>query len=197
MRLFVFARHAESMLNVERRVNGDPTRPIPLTDRGRQQARDLGQMIANVPFELCIHTRFPRTRDTAEIAIAGREIRTAEEPLFDDIDLGELEGRLIDEYRAWKHEHSRSDAFPGGESLDDAARRYARGFEGLLARPEAAILAVVHEIPIRYALNGAIGSDSLDGPAHEVPNATPYLFDENGLERAVAGIARLVGRVPA
>jgi broad specificity phosphatase PhoE len=197
MRLFVFARHAESMLNVERRVNGDPEREIPLTDRGRQQAVDLGQMIANVLLDVCIHTRFPRTRDTAEIAISGREIPLVEEPLFDDIDIGELEGRLIDDYRAWKHEHARSDPFPGGESLDDAARRYVQAFESLLARPEETVLAVVHEIPIRYALNGAVGSDSLDAPAHEVPNAVPYLFDEHGLERAIAGIERLVGRVIA
>jgi len=54
---------------------------------------------------------------------------------------------------------------------------------------------VTHEIPIRYALNGAAGSDSLDGPAHELANATPYLFDEDGLKRAVAGIERLVGKV--
>jgi broad specificity phosphatase PhoE len=197
MRLFVFARHAESTLNIERRINGDPTRDIRLTDRGRQQSTDLGQMVANIPFEVCINTRFPRTAETAQIAISGRGIPTAVEPLFDDVDIGDLEGRLIDDYRAWKHEHSRSDPFPGGESLDDVARRYVRAFEGLLSRSETTMLAVVHEIPIRYALNGAAGSDSLDGPAHEVPNATPYLFDEHGLERAIAGIERLVGRVTA
>ena len=163
------------MLNVERRVNGDPTREIPLTDRGRQQARDLGYMVANTQFDVCIHTRFPRTAETAAIALTERAIPMNVEPLFDDVDIGELEGKLIDEYRAWKHEHSRSDPFPGGESLDDVARRYLRGFEGLLERSETSLLAVVHEIP----------------------NAVPYLFDERGLERAIAGIERLVGRVPA
>jgi hypothetical protein len=67
----------------------------------------------------------------------------------------------------------------------------------LLARTETVVLVVCHEIPLRYALNGAVGSDSLDGPAHELVNAVPYLFDEVGLERAVAGIERLVGRVTA
>ena len=37
------------------------------------------------------------------------------------------------------------------------------------------------------------GSDQLDGPVHDLVNAVPYLFDEPGLERAVAGIERLVG----
>jgi hypothetical protein len=59
------------------------------------------------------------------------------------------------------------------------------------------VLVVTHEIPIRYALNAAAGSDTLDGPAHELPNAAPFLFDEGGLQLAVAGIDRLVGTVPA
>jgi hypothetical protein len=59
------------------------------------------------------------------------------------------------------------------------------------------VLVVCHEIPVRYALNGASGSDSLDGPAHEIGNALPFLFDEDALERAVLGIERVVGRIPA
>ena len=58
------------------------------------------------------------------------------------------------------------------------------------------MLVVTHEIPIRYALNGAVRSDTLDGPAHKIPNATPYLFDEAGLERAVVGIEAVLARVP-
>ena len=64
-------------------------------------------------------------------------------------------------------------------------------FRKLLERSESSILVVTHEIPIRYALNAADGSDDLDGPAHQLANATPYLFDEDALARAVAGIERL------
>ena len=73
----------------------------------------------------------------------------------------------------------------------DAALRYARGFRALLARPEERVLVVCHEIPLRYALNAAGGSDDLDGPVHELRNATPYLFDETALERAAQQIERL------
>jgi broad specificity phosphatase PhoE len=190
VRLYVIARHAHSTLNVEQRINGDPAVDVPLTDQGREEARQLGIQVANVPLELCVHTRFGRTRDTAAIALAGRDVPVAVEPLLDDIDVGELEGCSIDDYRAWKRAHSRADAFPGGESLDDAALRYARGFRALLARPEERVLVVCHEIPLRYALNAAGGSDDLDGPVHELRNATPYLFDEAALDRAVAGIER-------
>ena len=192
MRLFVIARHAESTLNIARRINGDPAVEVPLTDEGREEARQLGIQVANVPLEACVHTRFGRTRDTAAIAVAGRDLPMIVEPLLDDIYIGDLEGRSIDDYRAWKKAHSRSEAFPGGESLDDAARRYARGFQRLLGRPEQRLLVVCHEIPLRYALNAAGGSDELDGPVHELRNATPYLFDEPTLERAAARIEELV-----
>ena len=192
MRLFVVARHGQSTLNLEERVNGDPALPVALTEQGREEASDLALQIANVPFDVCLHTRFTRTRETAEMALAGREVEWVVEPLHDDIDVGELDGRSIDEYRAWKRAHTRSDAFPGGESLDDAAARYAEGWSRILASRWERVFVVCHEIPLRYALNGAAGSESLDGPVHELRNATPYVFDEDGLRRAVSGIRRLV-----
>jgi broad specificity phosphatase PhoE len=197
MRYFVLARHAESVLNLERRVNGDPTLEVPLTERGEEQARALGRQIADLALDVCIHTRFPRTRLTAELAVANRNVPLAVEPLLDDIDLGELEGETIERYRAWKHGHPRDVPFPGGESLDDAARRFTAGFRALLESQYEHVLVVTHEIPIRYALNGLAGSDQLDGPAHEIANAVPYFFDEDTLARAGEGIERLVGKVTA
>jgi len=192
VRIFVFVRHGESRLNLERRVNGDPSVEVPLTDEGRSQAHKLGVEIANIGFDLCVHTRFSRTKETAEIALAGRNVPLAEEPLLDDIDVGDLDGETLEAYRAWKHSHAREVPFPGGESLDDAALRYARAFRGLLSLPHDTVLVITHEIPIRYALNGASSSDSLDGPAHEVENAVAYLFDDVALAHAAAGIESIV-----
>jgi broad specificity phosphatase PhoE len=191
VRVFVISRHGESTLNYEHRVNGDPAVPVKLTETGQDEARLLGQQLAHVPIELCVHTRFSRTVETAEIALAGRDVPFLEEPLLDDIKIGELEGKTLDDYRDWKREHTRADPFPGGESLDDAARRYAEAYRRVLARPESSILVVTHEIPLRYAINAADGSDDLDGPTRQLANATPYLFDEAALERAVAGIERV------
>ncbi len=173
-------------------MNGDPAVPVALTERGREESRRLGEQVAQLPLDACVHTRFPRTRETAEIALGGREeVPLVEEALLDDIDIGDLEGEKVEAYREWKHGHSRDVPFPGGESLDDAARRYAAGLRRLLDSNWRSVLVVCHEIPIRYALNGASGSDSLDGPAHEISNAVPYLFDDEALARAVHGIERL------
>jgi probable phosphoglycerate mutase len=191
VRLFVLTRHAHSTLNLEDRVNGDPSVPVPLTELGRAQALQLGHELAGVRLDLCVLTRFERTHETAAIALAGREVATTVEPLLDDVDVGGLEGKSIAEYRAWKREHRRDEPFPGGESLDDAARRYASAFRSIVEGPGEAVLVVCHEIPVRYALNAAGGSDELDGPEHAVPNATPYLFDERALERAANRIGEI------
>jgi probable phosphoglycerate mutase len=191
LRLFILTRHANTVLNAERRINGDPSVRVPLTEEGRAAARQLGHQLAALEIDLCVHTRFERTRETAELILAGRSVPVVVEPLLDDIDVGDLEGRSIDDYREWKRGHTRADPFPGGESLDDAARRYAAAFRRLLERDEAVTLVVCHEIPIRYALNAAAGSTDLDSPEHSIPNAEPYLFGDESLREAVEGIERL------
>lgn len=193
MRLFILIRHARSTLNADGRINGDPGVPVHLTDDGRAEAERLGHQLAQVEIDLCVHTRFPRTLETAEIALRGRNVPMVEEPLLDDIDVGDLEGESVEAYRVWKAAHARADAFPGGESLDDAARRFVTGFRGLLGRREETTLVVCHEIPIRYAVNAAAGSAELDAPEHFIPNATPYLFDQRSLERAVDGMEKDAG----
>jgi broad specificity phosphatase PhoE len=166
---------------------------VALTAQGEAEATALSVQVAGIELDLCLHTRFGRTERTAEIALAGRDVPIEVEPLFDDIDVGELEGDSIEAYRAWKRGHRRGDAFPGGESLDAAALRYADAYELLLERREQRILVVCHEIPVRYAVNAAAGSDELDGPAHEIRNCVPHLFDEDGLARAAARIRALAG----
>jgi probable phosphoglycerate mutase len=190
MPLFVLTRHGQSELNVKRLVNGDPSVPVKLTSQGEAESARLGAELTAIALDLCVHTRFGRTHQTAELALAGRNVPLEVEPLLDDIDIGDLEGQAIDDYRAWKQAHTRADAFPAGESLDVAARRYALAFERLLERREQRILVVCHEIPVRYAVNAASGSDDLDRPVHDIANCLPYLFDEEGLERAAAEIRR-------
>jgi probable phosphoglycerate mutase len=144
--LYVLTRHGESTLNSENRINGDPGVPVALTEKGREEARLLGQQVAHLRLDLCICTRFTRTRETAEIALQGRDVPIEVEPLLDDIDVGDLEGIPLEDYRAWKREHTRRDPFPAGESLDAAAERYAQAFRKLLQRPQTSMLVVTHEI---------------------------------------------------
>jgi broad specificity phosphatase PhoE len=146
----------------------------------------LHGQIAGVAIDLCVVSEFRRAQQTARLALEGRDDVPVEiDPDLNDIRIGELEGRTLEDYRDWKKTHSHGDSFPGGESLDDAAHRYAAAYERLLERDDDTILCVCHEIPVRYAINAADGSADLDWPIHAIANATPYVFDAEGLRRAV------------
>lgn len=191
MRVVVLARHGQSLFNVDGVVNGDPARNAGLSPLGATQSELLQHQLAPVTIDLCVTSSFPRAQQTAELALGARggATRKLVDTDLDDVRIGRLEGQTLDEYRAWKHAHG--NRFPGGESLDEAAHRYADAFERLLAHAEETILCVCHEIPVRYAVNAAAGSTSLDAPLHDIPNATPYLFDAGGLRRALARMREL------
>lgn len=196
MTICILVRHGETTFNVEGRINGDPEIRVPLSARGREEAAQLARQIAHVAVEVCVHTRFPRTLETAQIGLGARSggVPLVCEPLLDDIDAGNLEGRPMRELGAWTQAHGPDDPIPGGESLHDAARRFAKGFRRLAVRPERIVLAVCHELPIRFALNAAAGSANLEQPEHQIANATPYLFEQATLVVAAEGIERLVDR---
>jgi broad specificity phosphatase PhoE len=186
MRLLVLARHGQSAFNVAGTVNGDPTLDQGLSPQGVAEADDLCGQLAGMAIDLCVVSQFPRAQQTARLALAGREdVPWEVDPDLDDVRIGELEGRTLGEYRAWKHAHTHDDPFPGGECLKETARRYGVAYARLLARAEDTILCICHEIPVRYAVNAAAGSDDLDAPVHDIRNATPYVFDAAGLARAV------------
>lgn len=193
MQLLLLARHGQSLFNVDGVINGDPARDRGLSPRGVEESTSLAGQIAPIAVGLCVTSQFPRAQETARIALGARAGAVPHEidPELNDIRIGDLEGRSLGDYRSWKRAHTRDDPFPGGESLNDAALRYAGAFDRLLARPESVVLCVCHEIPVRYAVNAAGGSDDLDRPLHDVANATAYLFDPDGLARATARIREL------
>jgi broad specificity phosphatase PhoE len=193
VRLFLVARHGQSLLNVDKVVNGDPARDPGLSEQGLEEASRLAAQLAALPLELVAASPFPRVLETANAVLDGRDVPRLVDEDLGDVRIGELEGESLDAYRAEPAHSNRKVRFPGGESLDEAALRYARVFERLLARQERTTLVVCHEIPVRYAVNAAGGSDRLDGPLHYVANAEPYLFDESSLRRAAERIRQLVG----
>ena len=133
--LFV-ARHAESELNLENVLNGDPALAVGLTARGEEQARALGAAVGQV--DLAAHTSFARTRSTAELAWP--EAPRLEVPELDEIRFGRFEGtRFGDGYEAWARSAGPEDACPGGgESRVEAPRRYVKRLPAVARAPGGA-----------------------------------------------------------
>jgi probable phosphoglycerate mutase len=178
----VFLRHGETTYNVARRVNGDPTQPVGLTERGREQALTLAPTIGAIAWASTWHTRFPRTSATLALVLPeGRPVAQVI-PELDDIDVGQLEGETIEAWRAWRRGRGLEDAPVGGESRIDVLRRYARGFERLATEAALPALVVCHDQAIRYLENVLIGEDPLFGPVQEIPNATPYAYSREDVE---------------
>jgi broad specificity phosphatase PhoE len=143
------ARHGESETSAHGIVGGD----APLTEAGRDQARDLARWLRDFPLEICIASTARRARETAEIAVEGRGI-----PVETDADLGEIgfgcfEGDSLVAYRAWVEQHAPDEARDGGETRVATLRRFARAFRRMLARPERHALVVAHGLTIRSVLD--------------------------------------------
>src|SRR5919204_74668 len=170
MRLFLLARHGQSLFNVDKVVNGDPALDRGLSEQGIEEAERLAGEIAALPLDLVAVSPFPRALQTANIALAGRDVPHLVDEELGDVRIGELEGDSLDAYRASPAHSNRRVRFPGGESLDEAALRYADAVERLLERDEPVTLVVCHEIPVRYLANAAAGSSELNGPLRFVAN---------------------------
>jgi len=158
METLILARHGESEYSAKGLVNGDAAVDVGLTESGEAQARALGLALQATPLDLCVTTELVRTRRTATLALAGRDVPFEVWPELSDPRAGAFEGRLLDEYRAWAWSTGSGEPAPGGgESRLELVARYARAYRGLLERPERTILAVVHALPIAYLLGAVEG----------------------------------------
>ena len=191
MRLFLLVRHGQSLFNVDKVVNGDPVLDRGLSEQGIEEAERLAGQVSALPLDLVAVSPFPRALQTANIALEGRAVPHLVDEDLGDVRIGDIEGASLDAYRETPAHSNRNERFPGGESLDEAAMRYADACERLLGRSEPTTLVVCHEIPVRYLVNAAAGSEELNGPLTYVANATPYLFGEPALRRAVARVREL------
>jgi broad specificity phosphatase PhoE len=126
---------------------------IPLTDLGREQARDLGRRLAGHRFDLVLTSPLSRARETAELAGFGAVVRP--DPDLMEWDYGELEGRETADIR-------RSDPdwtiwrgpWPGGETIAQVAARADRvvaRVRGLTSGSDALVFAHGHLLRVLTA----------------------------------------------
>ncbi len=186
----ILARHGESELSVVGTVNGDPTVACALTPTGKEQARRLGEKLADVELDLVVTSEFERARQTADLALAGRDATRLVLPELNDVRFGQFEGGTLADYREWAAGNAPTLEAPGGgESRSGTVARYVRAYRTILARPERTVLVVAHGLPIRYVLNALEDTD----PAplvEQVAYAEPYRLPREELQRAVDRLER-------
>jgi broad specificity phosphatase PhoE len=180
----VLARHGESERSVEGLTNGDPRVACALTAVGREEARRLGVELADDPIDLCVTSEFERAQETAELALAGRDVPRLVLAELNDIRFGEFEGRPLADYRAWAHAHGPEEVVPGGDSRAQTVARYVSAYRTILARPEETVLVVAHGLPVRYVLDGVEGRNPA-ASITQVPYAAPFRLSARELAQAV------------
>jgi probable phosphoglycerate mutase len=193
VRLLLLARHGESEASARDVVNGDPSADCPLSEAGREQARALGELLAGERIDLCVTTPFPRTAETADLALRGRDVPGLVVPELADPAVGVFEGRPLEEYRAWLHAHDRSEAPPGGESHEHAMARFGAGYRRLLDLDAETVLHVGHSFPISVALVLSAGPPPEDAVYPHVPYAAPFRLGADAVARAVDALSRAEG----
>jgi broad specificity phosphatase PhoE len=152
----LLARHGETDDNAARRFQGhlDP----PLNERGRAQARALGEQLADAGIRELWSSPLRRAHETATIAgeRLGLSPRTDERLM--EVDVGAWAGRLYadletDEPALYAEWRSGSPAFrfPGGESLHEQGERVAEVLSAIAGASERPVLVVCHGGVIREA----------------------------------------------
>ena len=152
-------RHAEVSYVDE---SGRPVSPeeVPLTARGREQAKAAREALAEVDLDLVVASDLPRTVETAEVVAPGHEVERWSDLAewrggrLDAIPPDELERQFVGSLRVTDE----SQRVLGGESLGEALDRVHPALARLVTRPWDTALAVLHggvnRIILSYALSG-------------------------------------------
>lgn len=151
MRLYL-ARHGESEANVKLLLYGRTD--CPLTDKGREDARLLGEKLRDVRIRRCYSSPLSRAAETARIALSGRDVEIEHMDGLMEQDMGELENTSFVEMSEKYAETIRAMLLdwtscvpPGGESYQQIQARLYPCLDAIIDRGEDALI-VAHNGPL-------------------------------------------------
>lgn len=84
-------RHGETYWNVSHKMQGQVN--IPLSPKGREQATAAASLLRGMHIDVCYTSPLSRARDTAVLALAGRDVPIFDEPLLMEQNYGLSEGK--------------------------------------------------------------------------------------------------------
>lgn len=160
-------RHGETVWNAERRIQGQSDSP--LTEKGEQQAWQVGERVKHLGITHIIASDLGRTRRTAEIIADACGCSVTLDPRLRELNMGVLEKRPLDGLTA-EEEHWRATLvngteggrIPEGESMTEMATRMHAALNACLDLPAGSRpLLVSHGMAL-----GALVSTILGLPAY-------------------------------
>ena len=167
MTTVLLTRHGETTWNRDRRIQG--WAPTPLTDRGREQARALGEHLESAhDVERIVSSDLARTRETtAEVTrVVDADVRFDEG--WRERDFGVYQGFTYDELEAHVS-RSLTEVGPSslrdpedGEGIRDLHERVVGAWEHLRSDLDGTTLVVTHGGPL-YAILGHLKGLDVEG----------------------------------
>jgi broad specificity phosphatase PhoE len=136
---------------------------VSLNAQGRDEAQTLVRRLEGVPLAAIYCSPQPRTQQTAQPLANARGVPIRVDAAFDEVDLGDWQGRTFDEVRdqaAWKHwlAHRGSAQPPGGEHFTEVARRANAGLRRLVeVHADESVLVVSHGDVIKAMVANVLG----------------------------------------
>ena len=144
MHKLYFTRHGETVWNVENKICG--MTDSPLTERGRAQARALGQKVkaGGYAIDEILYSPLSRAADTAKAIADATGIPARCEPRLLEQCFGRYEGtpRNGEKFRISKT--CFADRYDGGESMLQLAQRIYNLLDELRDQPDKTYLLVAH-----------------------------------------------------
>ena len=121
---------------------------VELSVEGVDQAGQMHELLARVPFELAAHTGLTRTRQTAELVLVDRNVPLVEINELREMEvgsMGDLSDDRIDAEFTYGIERAAEPgaSFLGGERFVDFQDRIVPAFEAFLRRPDWATALLV------------------------------------------------------
>ncbi len=177
-----FARHGQTEANLGKRFSGK--KDTPLTPLGREQAREIGLVLARElgvrPAIACVSSPLSRARATMEIARAALELPAdgyGIDPRIQEIDLGQWDQLTDGEARALNpayYDRRAADKWNvpalGGEDYEDVARRVTAWIADL----KADTFAVSHGAATRILRGLFLGLDAAAMSALDEPQGVVF-----------------------
>jgi alpha-ribazole phosphatase len=148
-RTIYLMRHGETASDGVKRYIGQTD--LPLSPLGRQQGEVWRRYFRNIPLTAVYASDLSRTRETAAIVAADRDIPLIVEPDLREIHMGSWENLAFETLRkqdpeAFRERGEQIDTYrpPGGESFRDLQRRAVAAFKRAVDRTPGSLLIVAH-----------------------------------------------------
>lgn len=158
----IFLRHGESVGNAESRWQGQAD--FPLTDKGREQARALGDrwLAEGQSFDYILASPLKRAKETADIIGNGLKLPVETDPIWMERNIGDVAGMTGEEVN--QRFPIRNDITPfapiiGGEGEGnwELYLRAGRALQGLINREPGKYLVVSHGGLLNQVMHAVVG----------------------------------------